>query len=102
MAKTATARKGGSVRRQGRRALPLLRRVKASQAVKPPLSKPEPLTLGELIAAAFDTAGGELGEVLRVVTSPQLAKALGRRIVLETRAALRPASSGPLGSPRAR
>jgi hypothetical protein len=40
------------------------------------------LTLGELIAAAFDTAGGELSTVLKVVGSPQLAKALGRRIVL--------------------
>jgi hypothetical protein len=88
MAKTATARKNGSVRRQGRRVLPVLRRVarrvKSSPGVKPPRPKPEPLTLGEIIAAAFDTAGGELREVLRVVTSPQLAKALGRRIVLET------------------
>jgi hypothetical protein len=86
MAKTATARKGSPVRRQGRRVLPTLRRVarrvKAAQTVKRPAAKAEPLTLGELIAAAFDTAGGELSEVLKVVGSPQLAKALGRRVVL--------------------
>lgn len=86
MAKTATARKGSPVRRQGRRVLPTLRRVarrvKAARTVKRPEARPEPLTLGELIAAAFDTAGGEVCEVLRVVTSPQLSKALGRRIVL--------------------
>jgi hypothetical protein len=38
--------------------------------------------VGEIIAAAFDTAGGELAEVLRVVSAPQLSKVLGRRIVL--------------------
>ena len=87
MAKTATARKGRSVRRQGRRVMPTLRRVtrrvkKASRPVQPPAVRPEPLTLGELIAAAFDTAGGELSEVLKVVSSPLLSKALGRRVVL--------------------
>jgi hypothetical protein len=60
--------------------MPALRRV--ARRVKPSADKPGPLTLGELIAAAFDTAGGEVLEVLRVVTSPQLSKALGRRIVL--------------------
>jgi hypothetical protein len=82
MAKTATARKNGPVRRQGRRVMPTVRR--APRRAKPSEPKQEPLTLGELIAAAFDTAGGELVEVLRVVTSPQLTKALGRRIVLVT------------------
>jgi hypothetical protein len=41
------------------------------------------LTVGEVIAAAFDTSGGELGEVLELVTSPQMTRALGRRIILE-------------------
>jgi len=86
MAKTATARKGSSLRSQGRRVMPALRRVarrvKASRKEQPPAARPEPLTLGELIAAAFDTAGGELAEVLKVVGSPQLSKALGRRVVL--------------------
>jgi hypothetical protein len=80
MAKTATARKSGSVRRQGRRVMPVLRRV--ARRVRAAPAKPERLTLGEIIAAAFDTTGGELREVLKVVTSPQLSKALGRRIVL--------------------
>jgi hypothetical protein len=86
MSKTATARKGSTIRRQGRRVMPALRRVarrvKASRGVQSPPSRPGPLTLGELIAAAFDTAGGELAEVLKVVSSPQLSKALGRRVVL--------------------
>ncbi len=86
MTKTATARKGSSVRRQGRRVLPTLRRavgrVKRSRAQMSSAARPEPLTLGEIIAAAFDTAGGEIREVLKVVASPQLSKALGRRIVL--------------------
>ena len=86
MAKTTTARKSGSVRRQGRRVLPALRRVarrvKASRAVEPSQERQGVLTLGEIIAAAFETSGGDLREVLRLVTSPQFAKALGRRIVL--------------------
>lgn len=80
MAKATTTRKSGSVRRQGRRVMPALRRV--ARRGKSPAARPGPLTLGELIAAAYETAGGELREVLRVVTSPQLSKALGRRIVL--------------------
>lgn len=86
MAKTATARKGNPVRRQGRRVLPTLRRVarrvKAARQGQGAAARAEPLTLGELIAAAFDTAGGELAQVLKVVASPQLSKALGRRVVL--------------------
>jgi hypothetical protein len=39
--------------------------------------------VGEVIAAAFDTSGGELGEVLAQLTSPQMSRALGRRIILE-------------------
>jgi hypothetical protein len=86
MAKTATARKGSSVRSQARRVLPSLRRavrrVKSSQAVAAAPPPPQPHTLGELIAAAFDTAGGEMREVLKLVGSQQFAKAVGRRIVL--------------------
>jgi len=80
MARATTTRKSSSVRRQGRRVMPALRRV--ARRGKSSTVKPGPLTLGELIAAAYETAGGELREVLRVVTSPQLSKALGRRIVL--------------------
>ncbi len=67
--------------------MPALRRVarrvkKAPRAPQAPAARPQPLTVGEIIAAAFDTAGGELAEVLRVVSAPQLSKVLGRRIVL--------------------
>ena len=86
MAKSTTARKSGSVRRQGRRVVPALRRavgrVKRAPTQPPSRARTGPLTVGEIIAAAFDTAGGELRQVLKVVTSPQLSKALGRRIVL--------------------
>ncbi len=74
MAKTAT-RKPGSVQRQGRRVMPAPRRA-TQRKVTPAL------TVGELIAAAYDTAGGESREVLKLVTSPQMTRALGRRIVL--------------------
>ncbi|WNG38987.1 hypothetical protein F0U60_39330 [Archangium minus] len=74
MAKTAT-RKSGSVKRQGRRVMPAPRRA-TQRKVAPSL------TVGELIAAAYDTAGGERLEVLKLVTSPQMTRALGRRIVL--------------------
>lgn len=76
MAKTAT-RKQGSVQRKGRRVMPAPRRTTHRPAA------PALLTLGELIAAAYDTAGGECAEVLKLVTSPQMSRALGRRIVLE-------------------
>ncbi|KFA89362.1 MULTISPECIES: hypothetical protein [Archangium] len=76
MAKTAT-RKRGSVQRQGRRTMPTPRRSTHRRAA------PALLTLGDLIAAAYDTAGGESFEVLKLVTSQQMTRALGRRIVLE-------------------
>lgn len=74
MAKTAT-RKSGSIKRQGRRVMPAPRRATQRKAAPA-------LTVGELIAAAYDTAGGERHEVLKLVTSPQMTRALGRRIVL--------------------
>ncbi len=80
MAKTTTARKKSPVRRQARRVMPALSRV--ARRAKKSKKSCAPLTVGELIAAAFDTAGGDLLEVLRVVTSPQLARTLNRRIVL--------------------
>jgi hypothetical protein len=75
MAKTAT-RKRGSVTRQGRRVMPTPRRTAQRKAATPAL------TVGDIIAAAFDTAGGEAMEVLKLVTSAQMSRALGRRIVL--------------------
>jgi hypothetical protein len=80
MGKTTTQRKKTTVRRQGRRVMPALRRT--AQRAKT-VATQAPLTVGEIIAAAYDTAGGEFREVLALVTSPQMTRALGRRIVLE-------------------
>ncbi len=68
-----------TVTRKARRVLPTLRRT--AQRVQAAASRAQ-LTLGEIIAAAFDTAGGEQLEVVKLVTSPQMTRALGRRIVL--------------------
>ena len=68
-----------TVTRKARRVLPSLRRT--AQRVQAAATRAQ-LTLGEIIAAAFDTAGGEQLEVVRLVTSPQMTRALGRRIVL--------------------
>jgi hypothetical protein len=75
MAKTTT-RKRATVQRQGRRVMPTPRRVSRRTM------GPTQLTVGELIAAAYDTAGGERREVLKLVTSQQMSRALGRRIVV--------------------
>ncbi|CAM4318461.1 hypothetical protein G4177_09010 [Corallococcus sp. ZKHCc1 1396] len=71
---------GATVRRQGRRVMPTLRRTAKRARV---VAQKAQLTLGEVIAAAFDTAGGEMSGVLELVTSPQMTRALGRRIVVE-------------------
>jgi hypothetical protein len=39
-------------------------------------------TLGELIAAAFDTVGNEVKDVARLLASPQIGRAAHRHIVL--------------------
>ncbi|RKH49499.1 hypothetical protein D7X55_24025 [Corallococcus sp. AB049A] len=78
--RTAGKAKGGSVvRRQGRRVMPALRRTAKRARVA---AQKAQLTVGEVIAAAFDTAGGEMSGVLELVTSPQMTRALGRRIVV--------------------
>jgi hypothetical protein len=56
---------------QGRRALPVLRQTATKVQT----------TLGDLIAAAFDTAG-DAAEVGKLLVSRELRKATGRRIVL--------------------
>ncbi|MFL5350877.1 MAG: chaperonin [Hyalangium sp.] len=40
------------------------------------------VTLGDLIAAAFDTVGGEVKKVARVVSSPTMTLATGKHIVV--------------------
>ena len=79
MTKATKRGAGEKVSRKGRRVLPTLRRT--AQRVQAAASRAQ-LTLGEVIAAAFETAGGEQREVLKLVTSPQMTRALGRRIVL--------------------
>jgi hypothetical protein len=39
------------------------------------------VTLGDLIAAAFDTVGGEVKKVASVVSSPAMRLATGKQIV---------------------
>ncbi|MCY1046303.1 hypothetical protein OV208_33675 [Corallococcus sp. bb12-1] len=82
MAKRTAGKTSGvtTVRRQGRRVMPALRRTAKRARV---VAQKAQLTLGEVIAAAFDTAGGEMSGVLELVTSPQMTRALGRRIVVE-------------------
>jgi hypothetical protein len=76
MAKSAKV--AGQVRRQGRRVMPALRRKgRQAKAVATKVN----LTLGELIAAAFDTVGTEARAVAKVLSSDTMARALNRRIV---------------------
>jgi DNA-binding transcriptional LysR family regulator len=72
-----TNRKSDAVKRQGRRVMPTPRRVSRRAKATPSL-----LTVGELIAAAYDTTGGEPLEVLKLMVSPQMSRVLGRRVVL--------------------
>ncbi len=64
------ARKKGSASlgRTGSRAKAMVRKVNT--------------TLGDLIAAAFDTVGSEAKAVAELVSSSDMARAIGRRIVL--------------------
>jgi hypothetical protein len=64
------------VKRQGRRAMPVLRRVRTAKA-----EAPRALTLGDLVAAAFDVAGDAKGAA-RLLSSRELGRALGARIVV--------------------
>lgn len=66
-------RTADGVKRQGRRAIPALRRVRAVKAARP-------LTLGDLVAAAFDTAG-DARSATQLLSSRELGQAIGRRIV---------------------
>ncbi len=46
------------------------------------VAKKATVTLGDLIAAAFDTVGTEVKEVARVLSSKDMARLTGRRIVV--------------------
>lgn len=65
-------------KRQGRRVMPALRK----KSVEAKSCEPLKLTLGELIAAAFDTMGDEVKDVVKLLSSPHMACAIQRRIVV--------------------
>jgi hypothetical protein len=67
----------GNVKRQGRRVMPALR-----SGVRARATANKALTLGDLIAAAFDAAGGKVDDVAKVLGSSEIAAATGRKIVL--------------------
>jgi hypothetical protein len=54
--------------------------VKVAGKVERPMRRIQ-VTLGDLIAAAFDTVGGEVKKVARVVSSPTMTVATGTHIV---------------------
>lgn len=74
-----TSKKAATMQRQGRRAMGSIRR-RGRQARA--ALRNQTVTLGELIAAAFDTVGNEVKDVARVLASPDLACAIQKRIVL--------------------
>jgi hypothetical protein len=75
MAKRAAAEK---TQRQGRRGAQTQRRVAPE---RPPKTHVD-TSLGELIAAAFDTLGNEVADVAKLLSSRELRRCAGQRIVL--------------------
>ncbi|MBX5481446.1 MAG: hypothetical protein IRZ16_06305 [Myxococcaceae bacterium] len=57
---------------QGRRVMPAVRRSVRART----------LTLGDLIAAAMEVSGGDAKSAARILGSREMARALGRRIVV--------------------
>ena len=55
--------------------------VRAAARVARPVRRVQ-VTLGDLIAAAFDAVGGEVKKVARVVSSPAMTVATGKHIVV--------------------
>lgn len=85
MAKTAKTAEQTKVRRQGRRVVPALRNTPRAAPVKVETAAPvakKALTLGELIAAAFDTVGGDADKAAKLLGSREMERAIGRRIVV--------------------
>lgn len=54
---------------------------RATAKVEKPMRRVQ-VTLGDLIAAAFDAVGGEVKKVARVVSSPAMTVATGKHIVV--------------------
>ena len=76
----ASSKKNGTkaVKNQGRRVMPALRRTTKKAQVA---AKSAQVTLGDLIAAAFDTVGNEVKDVARLLSSREIVQTTGRRIV---------------------
>jgi bifunctional DNA-binding transcriptional regulator/antitoxin component of YhaV-PrlF toxin-antitoxin module len=71
MAKAKTTTKAG---RKGRRVVPAARRRSA---------RSKPLTVGEVVAAAFEVVEGDVEKARELLSSREMARALGRRIVID-------------------
>ena len=71
-------RSGAAVKVQGRRVMP---KVQARRTA-PAAAKPVRLTLGDLVAAAFEAAGNEVRGAARILSSNDVACAIQKRIVL--------------------
>jgi hypothetical protein len=69
---------GGQVKRQARRVIPAIRRQGAR--AKAAAAKVN-VTLGDLIAAAFDTVGTEVRSVAQVLGSRDMTRMTGRKII---------------------
>jgi hypothetical protein len=65
----------------GRKAGAKAKVARAAARVVKPMRKVQ-VTLGDLIAAAFDTVGGEVKKVARVVSSRSMTLATGKHIVV--------------------
>lgn len=77
MAKATQGGQAAAVRRQGRRVMP---KVQARRAA--PVAQRRGLTLGDLVAAAFEAAGNDVRGAARILSSNDMACAVGKRIVL--------------------
>jgi hypothetical protein len=71
-------KKAAAVKRQGRRGMSNVRRRAPAKAA----FRTRTVTLGELIAAAFETVGGEVKEVAKLLSSNDLACAIQKKIVV--------------------
>jgi hypothetical protein len=77
MAKATRNGQAAAVKRQGRRVMPKVQARRTAVA-----ARPVRLTLGDLVAAAFEAAGNEVRGAARILSSNDVACAIQKRIVL--------------------
>jgi hypothetical protein len=77
----AKSQRGEQVKRQTKVGRAKAEVARATASVVRPMRKVQ-VTLGDLIAAAFDTVGDEVKKVARVVSSPTMMLATGKHIVV--------------------